>query len=335
MKKYLSAILALVFCFGGVAAAQDTSSVIKTNAAVSQDTEKRGYLLGVGDEIELKVLGEPQFDGAYTVDEDGKIELPFVETPVTAMCRTDRELRLEIIDLLKKYLREPQVNVRITEKRSRPPATVYGEVRNPQQFDMRRSVRLLELLSYTGGFTEQASGLVQVFHTKPVVCAEPGAKVEPVAIDEGFNVPSETYRLSDLRAGKTEANPVVRPGDVIVVLKSMPVYIVGEVRQPQGVYIPERGLTVTDAVAMVGGLNERAKKKDIRIYRLKQGSSEREMISANLDSIKKGQQENMLLQPYDIVEVEKAPKSFGQILSEFAIGAVRTASGALPTSILY
>jgi polysaccharide biosynthesis/export protein len=332
MMKYLSVIFALILSVNVLA--QNNPPVI--NSVTVSEGEKRGYVLGVGDELEIKVLGEAQFDGLYTVDEDGNIELPFVETPVPAMCRTDRELRGEITTLLKKYLREPQVNLRITEKRSRPPATVYGEVRSPQQFDMRRSVRLIELLSYTGGFTEQASGVVQIFHTKPVLCGDNGERLAvKTQTGDDFNVPSQTYRLGDLRAGKSEANPIVQPGDVVVVLKAMPVYVVGEVRAPQSIYIPERGLSVTDAVAMVGGLNERAKKKDIRIYRLKPDSSEREMISANLDLIKKGEQANMQLQPYDIVEVEKAPKSFAQILTEFATGTVRATTGALPTRILF
>lgn len=333
----------MLFCAfgltGTIAAAQDKPAMSGTtdsnaNAVVQQ--ESRGYLLGIGDEIELKVLGEPDFSGSFTVDEDGKIQLPFVNTPVSATCQTDRALRADITTLLKKYLRDPQVNVRVTEKRSRPPAMIYGEVKAPQQFDMRRSVKLLELLSYTGGTTDQASGLVEIIHTKQLQCAEPGevaSNPSTVGADP-LKIPSQIYRLSDIRDGKTDANPIVRPGDVITVLSAAPVYVIGEVRAPNKYMIPERGLTLTDAVAMAYGLNDRAKKKDIHVYRLKKGSSEREMLSYNLDLIKKGQQTNVALQPFDIVEVDKAPKSIAQTVVEYATGAARTATTTLPLRII-
>lgn len=346
MKKYFGAMLILNF-FGITSAvilaqeAPNNSTSVKPSDAgvssVSAAQDARGYLLGIGDEIEIKVLGEADFGGNFTVDEDGKIQLPFVETPISATCRTDRELRAEVTTLLKKYLRDPQVNLRITEKRSRPPAMIYGEVKAPQQFDMRRSVKLLELLSYTGGTTDQASGLVEIIHTKQYQCAEPGggdAELLIASNKDQLKIPSQIYRLSDIRNGKTDANPFIRPGDVITVLSASPVYVIGEVRAPNKYTIPERGLTLTDAVAMAYGLTERAKKKDIRVYRLKQGSSEREMLSYNLDLIKKGAQQNAALQPFDIVEVEKAPKSIAQVVLEYATGAARTATNVLPQTII-
>ena len=45
---------------------------------IAADAElQKGYLLGPGDEITGKVLGEAQFDFVATVNEDGKIEVPF------------------------------------------------------------------------------------------------------------------------------------------------------------------------------------------------------------------------------------------------------------------
>jgi len=59
-----------------------TPSAVPTpvpNAAV-----QKGYLVGPGDEITGKVLGESEFDFVATVDEDGKIEVPFFDKPVIA-----------------------------------------------------------------------------------------------------------------------------------------------------------------------------------------------------------------------------------------------------------
>src|SRR5688572_25458846 len=67
----------------------------------------KGYLIGPGDEITGKVLGEPQFDFVATVDENGKIEVPFVEKPIQAKCLSEPDLRKEVAKLLSKYLKNP------------------------------------------------------------------------------------------------------------------------------------------------------------------------------------------------------------------------------------
>src|SRR5580765_7675122 len=82
----------------------------------------KGYMLWPGDEITGKVLGEPEFDFVATVNEQGKIELPFSDKAVVARCKTEKEVRTEITELLGKYLRSPQLNLRITDRKGRPPA---------------------------------------------------------------------------------------------------------------------------------------------------------------------------------------------------------------------
>lgn len=334
MKKNFVTFLFLLVCVSGsalIGRAQIQTVSDSPVQPVSVDG-KRSYPLGVGDDVELRVLGEADYNGVYTVDEDGKILLPFVETPITAACKTERQLRTDVTNALKKFIREPQVNVRITERRSRPPAVVYGEVRSPQQFDMRRNVTLLELYSYTGGVTEASNGVIKVFHTKPLQCFEPGAAPaeETLADVSNLSVPSEVFKVSDLREGKSESNPVVRPGDIIIFDKTSPVYVVGEVRSPQGVFIPERGLTLTDLIAMVGGVSDRAKKKDIRIYRRKSGVTEPEIISVNYNLVKKGEQANVVLQPYDIVEVEKGAENILSLIKNIAVGG----AGQLGTGLI-
>ena len=51
-------------------------------------------------------------------------------------------------------------------------------------------------------------------------------------------------RISELRAGKVEANPVIRPGDYILVTEAEPVYITGSVISPQGVFMRDNLLSV-------------------------------------------------------------------------------------------
>jgi len=71
----------------------------------------KGYTLGPGDEVTGKVLGEPQFDFVATVDADGKLEVPFVDKPLMAKCKTESDLRAEVTEALKKFLRAPQVRL--------------------------------------------------------------------------------------------------------------------------------------------------------------------------------------------------------------------------------
>jgi polysaccharide export outer membrane protein len=300
----------------------------------------RGYLLGPGDELTGKVLGEQQFDFVATVNEDGKIEVPFFDKPVVAKCRTERQLRGDITALLEKYLRNPQLSLRVTDRKSRPPATIYGEVRTPQQVVLMRKATLVELLAFSGGVTEEAGGMIQIFRTQPPMCSEDkeDSNWKPDTSDP-TDVPSRLYSLASVKMGKEEANPVIYPGDVIVVQKASPVYITGEVVAPQGIYLKEGGLSLTEAIAKIGGVRREAKTKDIKIYRLKPNSKDRDIISANYDLIKKGLQKDIILEPQDIVEVDKAKDSVAQQILKIVVGAGKTVvssmSGGVGYRVLY
>lgn len=331
MRYKILFITAVMFFAAAFAAAQ-------TPNGTSTPTDEKGYLLGPGDEVTGKILGEPQFDFVATVDEDGKIAVPFFDKGIQAQCLTERQVRDDVEKLLAKYLKNPQLSLRVTDRKSRPPATIYGEVRTPQQVILTRRTTLLELLSFAGGVNEEAGGMIQIFRTRKPVCEEDKPETAWTG-DDVLDVPSRMYSLSSLRLGKEEANPEVFPGDVIVVQKASPVYITGEVVQPQGIYLKEGGLSLSEAIAKIGGVRREAKTKDIKIYRLKSNSKDREIISANYDMIREGKQKDIMLEPYDIVEVDKSKKSVGQIILDVVAGAGRTALGgfgnALPTRVLY
>ncbi|HTK27303.1 MAG TPA: SLBB domain-containing protein [Pyrinomonadaceae bacterium] len=287
---------------------------------VSADVSK-GYLVGPGDEITGKVLGESQFDFVATVDEDGKIEVPFVDKPMVAKCKSERELRLDVAQALSKYLKNPQLSLRVTQRNSRPPVSIYGEVRQPQQVNLTRQAHLLELISFAGGVTDKSGGLVQVFRTRPPLCSDASVEKEwKESTSEGMDVPSQMYSLISLRQGNEASNPEIFPGDIIVVQKAAPVYVVGEVVRPGELSIPEGGLPMMQAVAMASGMTRDAKTKDIKVYRRKAGSVQPEVVAVNYDQVRKGEQKDIMLEPFDIVEVGKAPKTFMQYLTEFATG---------------
>ena len=304
----------------------------------------KGYQVGPGDELVGKVVNEDEFGFTTTVNEDGMIEVPFHDKPIPAVCRTERELKAEIITLLSKYLRNPQLQLRVTEKRSRPPATIYGEVRTPQQIVLTRKATLVELLAFSGGVTEEAGGMIQVFRTRPPICSDKTEESNWKSDSELKGVvPSKLYSLANVRLGKEEANPIILPGDVVVVQKAAPVYITGEVLAPQGIFLKEGGTSLYEAIAKIGGPKATAKTKDIRIYRLKAGASpesrDRTVISANYDEIRKGKQNDIMLEPYDVVEVDKAKESIAMQIMKIAIGAgqqvITATSSGLGYRVIY
>lgn len=296
----------------------------------------KGYLLGPGDEISGKVVGESQFDFVASVNEDGNIMVPFSGKPVLAQCRTEKQLRADLIALLEKQLVNPQFSLN-TKRNSRPPATVYGEVRKPTEYDLKRKATLLELLAYSGGPTEEAGGMIEVTRTQPPLCADDVDTGDWAASTTGNAVPIKVYSISDLQLGKND--PVIYPGDLVRVYKAPPIYVVGEVVAPQGIYLKEGGMTLVEAIAKLGGVRREAKTQDVKVYRLKDPSKpnekDREVLTANLDLIRKGQQRDLDLHPYDIVEVNKTKDSLAKTILAFALGAAKTGITSGVSSIGY
>jgi polysaccharide export outer membrane protein len=300
----------------------------------------KGYMLGPGDEITGKVLGEKDFDFAVVVNDDGQIELPFADKAVNAKCRTEKEIRTDISGLLGKYLKEPQINLQITKK-SRPPAIIYGEVNIPTQVPLYRKSTLMEFISIAGGVKEEAGGTVQVFRTTPPMCTDPNDDLnwKPASSDP-TDVPSRIYSLASLRQGKEDSNPTIIPGDVIYVHRAVPIFVVGEVMAPQGIYLKEDGMSLTEAIAKIGGPRDDAKLKEIKIFRLKPNSDpssikDREQIVANYELIKSGKDKDVMLKPNDIIEVGKLKDSTAMQIFKFAIGAAKAMVTASSNSVGY
>ncbi len=324
---------------------QATLSTPASSASNTASLDSQGiriYLLGPGDTLDIRVFGQPDMNWTGEVDSDGNISsLPFIETPVRAQCRTEKAVQKDIIAAYSQYLKNPQISVRITGRNSRPPAVVFGAVNLPSRVQMQRRVRLSELITNSGGITERANGTIQILHTEPVMCPEPGEIVEPVANEKGI-VPFKVYKIADLMAGKEEANPVIRPGDIVTASTSEPVYITGSVIAPQGIYHRD-GLTLGRALAQVGGARKEAKATDVRIYRQKLGSSDQEVIHVDYAAIKKQKQKDVLLQPYDIIEVPEAGIASKQRLTQTLLQgilnlgpqAITGVGASLPSRVLY
>jgi polysaccharide export outer membrane protein len=151
--------------------AQNVASDLQGNAMDNQGI--RRYRVGPGDLLDVRVFGQPDLNSTVEIDEDGNISsLPFVEDPIPAKCRNEKEIQKAITTVYSKYLIKPRVSVRILERRSRQPAVIFGAVRAPTRVQMMRRVRLHELLALSGGITGNASGTIQIMHTEPEMCPE-------------------------------------------------------------------------------------------------------------------------------------------------------------------
>ena len=314
-----------------------------SNGSPSLDTMGvKKYLLGPGDILDLRVYNEPQFNGRLVVNDEGNIEVPFVEDPIPARCRTDREIKQDIVTALKKFLNKPQVSLQVSEMKSRPPAVVFGAVRSPSRVQMQRRAHLLDLLATSGGVTEAAGGDIQIFHTEPLMCPEPedlaAVPVDSYKPSDPTQIGYDIFSVRDLKEGKKEANPVIHPGDIVIVQEAQPVYITGAVRAPQGLYL-QQGMQLKQAIAMVGGLTQQAKASEVVIWRRQKGTSEPKKMVVNFNDIKREKTKDIELQAYDIVEVSDNTGSLKTTLRSMLMGGVGTGitntGTILTTRIIY
>ena len=299
-------------------------------SAVSQAQQQKAYQLGPGDVLEVRVFGQHDLNSNDQVDSEGNLSsLPFLE-PIPAKCRTERQVQKDIALAYSRLIKEPQVSVRVIERNSRQPASVSGAVRQAGKIPTDRGLRLNELIAASGGITDRAAGTIQVLHTEPVLCPGPGEEVESLPL-AGTAVPLQIIKIADLQKGT--ANPLIRPGDLVLVTEAEPVYITGSVVSPGAIMLRDQ-LTLSRALGMVGGTRTEAKLSEIKIYRQKAGGSSQEIIPVDFEAIKKNQKPDVFLQPYDVIEVhDSGPFTPGGILKLLAAaftGGIRNAVVPIP-----
>jgi polysaccharide export outer membrane protein len=299
-------------------------STRKSPAAVDDSR----YRIGPGDVLEVRVLRAPELSrDAVRVDQRGKIRLPMLDDDIQAACLTESELAANIAKLYLKYKRNPNVDVFVREFQSQPVA-VIGAVRSAAQFKLQRPVRLSELLSLAGGPSDAAGQTVQVVHAGgPSLCGKPSTG-NTESDTSGF----VSYRLSDTLHGVPEANPFARPGDLVQVLDADQVFILGNVNRPSA--IPLKGpipLTISRAIALVGGTSPSTRKSGVRIIRQLPGSTVKQEIHVNLTAVEKNKAEDVALMANDVVYV---PSSAGKSILRGLFGTIVPTVSQLPVRVI-
>jgi polysaccharide biosynthesis/export protein len=289
-----------------------------------EPTADSRYRIGPGDVLEVRVLRAPELSrDAVRVDQRGMIRMPMWDEDIPAACLTESELAQQIAGLYLKFKRKPHVDVFVKEFQSQPVA-VTGAVHAAANFKLQRQVRLLEVLSFAGGPSESAGQTVQIVHTGSLSPCDKGT--QPANDIGGL----ATYKLSDTLRGVPEANPYVRPGDIVEVLAADQVYVIGNVLRPTIIPLKEP-ITISRAIAVAGGTAPSTKRDRVRIIRQMPGNTTKQEIYVDLSAIERRKAEDVELLANDIVDVPiSGAKSFLRSL----IGTIAPAVSQLPVRVV-
>ena len=121
-----------------------------------------------------------------------------------------------------------------------PQVMILGAVQEPGARPMLQPVTVTEALALAGGRTVAAGFLAIVIHG-----ADNPAQASPR--------PSTKVDLERLEAGDLAQNVTLAAGDTVYVPNASVFYIRGQVRNP-GAYVLRSGATVSQAIAVAGGL---------------------------------------------------------------------------------
>lgn len=108
------------------------------------------YRLQLGDQIQIKMLLNPELDEDVTVRPDGMISTTVVQS-MPAYGKTAKELQQDLIQAYKKYLKDPQMTVVV---KSFAPSRYYvlGEVANPgEMVSVGPNMTLMQAIARAGG----------------------------------------------------------------------------------------------------------------------------------------------------------------------------------------
>jgi protein involved in polysaccharide export with SLBB domain len=294
VKKFLSNCLSALM-----------GAVLASGSAFAQNDQAN--LVHFGDLLEVDVIGSYDYDWRGSLNPDGYLEgFDTIANQIYGLCQTEGDLSVAVQKELSKTLRDPKVEVRILDRSNRAVAFLSGAVRSPKRFQIKRNVRLNELLVLSGGITDRSSGEISIFRPANLNCAETKRSAEGQFVKASQAGGAETFniKISDILRGDPAANPEILSGDIVTVSEAMPVYVIGGVNVPQQISLRNQ-LTLSRAIATSGGL---AKEGNSVITIFRREGRETRSIKADLERIDLGQEEDPVLKPFDIVDVPQRGK---------------------------
>jgi polysaccharide export outer membrane protein len=261
------------------------------------------YLVGPGDVLSIIVYDHPELtipaggersaaEAGNEVRPDGTIFYPYIGS-VEVAGRTIDQIRNELARRLSAYLTDPQVDVRMADFRSQK-VYVSGAVQAPGTQPITSiPLTLTDAISQAGGATDAAN-----WH-------------EVILTRDGREESLSLYAL--LRLGDHTQNRLLRNGDVLHVpsAENQSVAVLGQVNTPGNLSLGNERLSLTDALARAGGINETsAEASGIFVIRQQDPDSDKIATVYQLDvrnavAFTMGSQ--FVLEPQDVIYVTTAP----------------------------
>jgi polysaccharide export outer membrane protein len=285
---------------------REAATSIPAPAAVADDPGD--YLLGAGDLIVVTVFETPDLNSEARVSSRGFVSLPLINNVQVANL-TAAEAEQKIEDLYQRsYLHDPHVTVYIKEHMSKQ-ITLVGALQRPGTYDYVAKRRLLDVIAIGNGLTDKAGAMAYVSRQD-----ETAGKYINYLVD-----------LNELiRQGNMEQNMVIQGGDVIFVPEAGQVFVDGAVRKPGTYPISHSKMTVTEGIALAGGLASYANDESIKLIRYMGDGKEREIISISYSDLQGGLGDSLLLEDQDIIFAESS--AMGTLISGsgFSLGLLGT-----------
>ena len=275
------------------------------------------YILGPDDQVTLFVYDiEEISDKPMRIDMRGNLTLPLAGR-LHAAGLTAGQLEAAIETPLRKFLKDPEVVVSITEFRSQP-VSVLGAVTTPGVHQLEGHKTLFEILSMAGGLRSDAGNTVRITRN-----LEWGPIPLPDAKNDStgqFSVASVSSK-SVIDATDPVENITVKPHDVISVSKADLVYCVGSVNRPGGFVLGQKeSMSALQVLSLAEGLNKTAAPDKAKIMRAVAGSPNRTEIAINLKELMAGKAPDLPLRSDDILFIpNSAARSMAARTAEAAI----------------
>jgi len=191
------------------------------------------YKIGPEDVLTIITRDMPEASGDYMVRPDGTIGFPIVGT-IKAAGLTPTDLQQQLIEALKKELRDPVVTVNVKQMRINR-IYILGIVSHPGLYDFKPGWRLTELIASAGGLAEVPERLTAVLFRA--------------------NQPNQSISMKSLFVdGKDDMNIALTPGDVVNIRSdaTIRINVVGTVQHPGQFEILD-GQGAVEALAAAGG----------------------------------------------------------------------------------
>ncbi|MBV9267646.1 MAG: polysaccharide biosynthesis/export family protein [Acidobacteriaceae bacterium] len=285
--------------------------------AVSPGDRAADYVLGPEDQIIVHAFQAPEIPNtAVQVGGDGYVNLPLVGR-VKASGLTVSSLEQELAARLGNYIRDPQVTVLVAEYRSQP-VSVLGAVSNPGVVQLKGRKNLLEVIALAGGLKSEAGSTVTI--TRELANGR-------IPLPDASDDPTGKFSIGHveihdvMQAQNPQNNIVIQRDDIIMVARARVLYVVGEVNKPGGYPFNERdSMSLLQAVALAGGLTQRAAATRAKILHQDTSSTARTEVPANVRKILDGRAPDVTLHPDDILFIPNSKaKAAGSAAMQTAI----------------